>query len=45
MVSVILDILAARASGEEILQSYPSLTPADIDAAIAYAAQLVRERI
>ena len=45
MVSVILDNLAARASHEEILRSYPSLTQADIDAAIAYAAELARERI
>jgi uncharacterized protein (DUF433 family) len=37
MVSVILDNLAAHVSHEEILRSYPSLKPADIDAAIAYA--------
>jgi uncharacterized protein (DUF433 family) len=45
MVSVILDNLAAHASREQILQSYPSLIDADIDAAIAYAAELARERI
>ncbi len=45
MVSVILDNLAAGISQEEILRSYPSLTPADIRAAIAYAAELARERL
>jgi len=45
MVSVILDNLAAHASHEEILRSYPSLTQADIDAAYSYAAELARERI
>jgi uncharacterized protein (DUF433 family) len=45
MVSVILDNLAAHLSREEILQSYPSLKAADIDAAMAYAAELARERI
>jgi uncharacterized protein (DUF433 family) len=45
MVSVILDNLAAGVSQEEILKSYPSLTPEDIQAAIAYAAELARERV
>jgi uncharacterized protein (DUF433 family) len=45
MVSVILDNIAAHVPREQILQSYPSLTEADIDAAIAYAAELARERI
>ncbi|MBI4482394.1 MAG: DUF433 domain-containing protein [Acidobacteria bacterium] len=45
MVSVILDNLAAGVSQEEILKSYSSLTPEDIQAAIAYAAELARERI
>lgn len=45
MVSVILDNLAAGLSLEEIIQSYPSLTEADIQAAIAYAAEIARERI
>ena len=44
MVSVILDNLAAGLSQEQILSSYPSLTPADIQAAVAYAAELARER-
>jgi len=45
MVSVILDNLAEGVSGEEILKSYPSLRPEDIRAAIAYAAELSRERL
>jgi len=45
MVSVILDNLAAGASREEILGSYPSLGAEDIQASIAYAAELARERI
>ena len=44
MVSVVLDNLAAGVSHEEILRSYPSLTPDDIQAALAYAAELARER-
>ena len=44
MVSVILDNLAAGVGQEEIVSSYPSLTPADIQAAVAYAAELARER-
>lgn len=45
MVSVILDNLAARTPREEILSSYPALRPEDLDAAIAYAAELARERV
>jgi uncharacterized protein (DUF433 family) len=45
MVSVILDNLASGLSQEEILMSYPSLTQPDIDAAIAYAAELARESV
>jgi len=44
MVSVILDNLAAGVAREEILRSYPPLTNTDIDAALAYAAELARER-
>jgi len=44
MVSIILDNLAAGVSDEEILRSYSSLTPEDIDAALGYAAELARER-
>ena len=45
MVSVILDNLAEGASRAEILADYPSLTAEDIDAAVAYAAELARERV
>ena len=45
MVSVILDNLAAGVSPEEILGSYPSLSLEDVQAAIAYAAELARERV
>ncbi len=45
MVSVILDNLAAGVSKEEILKSYPALTIEDINAALAYAAELAHERI
>lgn len=45
MVSVILDNLAEGVSETEILKSYPSLTLDDIKAAIAYAAELSRERL
>jgi uncharacterized protein (DUF433 family) len=43
MVSVVLDNIAAHMSAAEILASYPTLKPADIDAALAYAAELARE--
>jgi uncharacterized protein (DUF433 family) len=45
MVSVVLDNLAAGVSPEEILRSYPSLSLQDIQATIAYAAELARERV
>jgi uncharacterized protein (DUF433 family) len=45
MVSVVLDNLAAGVSRDEILASYPSLAGEDIDASIAYAAELARERV
>jgi len=45
MVSVILDNLAAGLPVDEILQSYPSLTRDDVQAAIGYAAELARERV
>lgn len=44
-VSVVLDNLAAGLSSAEIVRSYPSLTAEDIRAAIAYAAELARERV
>ena len=45
MVSVVLDNLAAGVTPDEILKSYPSLTREAVRAAIAYAADLARERI
>lgn len=45
MVSVILDNLAAGIPQEEILRGYPSLEGESIQAAIAYAAELSRERV
>ena len=45
MVSVVLDNLAAGGTVKEILRDYPSLRPEAIPAAIAYAAELARERI
>jgi uncharacterized protein (DUF433 family) len=43
IVSVIVDNVAASVPREEILRSYPVLTDLDIDAALAYAAELTRE--
>jgi len=43
-VSLIVDNLAAGATEEEILDAYPSLTKDDIKAALAYAAEMARER-
>jgi len=44
-VSVVLDNLVANETPERILEQYPSLRPEHIPAAIAYAAELARERI
>jgi uncharacterized protein (DUF433 family) len=44
-VAVILDNLAAGVSEAELLQSYPTLTPEAIRAALAYAAELAREQL
>ena len=43
MVSVLLDNVAAGIPSAEILASYPSVKSEDIDAALAYAAELARE--
>lgn len=43
LVTCILDSLAEGAGRDEILNSYPTLKPRHIDAAIAYAAELARE--
>ena len=45
MVSLILDNLAAGLTADEIVASYPSLSREAIQAAMAYAAELARERI
>ncbi len=45
MVSVVLDNLASGLSAAEVINSYPSLQNVDIAAAIAYAAELARERV
>jgi uncharacterized protein (DUF433 family) len=42
MVSVVLDNIATGVPRAELLESYPSLQEADIDAALAYAAELAR---
>jgi uncharacterized protein (DUF433 family) len=44
MVSLVLDNLAAGVTVDELLRSYPSLAATDVQAAIAYAAELARER-
>lgn len=43
-VSLILDFLADGMTSEEILQEYPQLVAEDVRAAIAYGAEMSRER-
>jgi uncharacterized protein (DUF433 family) len=43
-VSLILDLLASGSSTAEILGDYPGLIEADIQACIAYGAEMSRER-
>ena len=43
LVSVVIDNLAVGVPDNEILGSYPRLTPQAIQACIAYAADLARE--
>jgi uncharacterized protein (DUF433 family) len=43
LVSVLLDNLAANVRRDEILASYSTITDADIQAGLAYAAELARE--
>jgi uncharacterized protein (DUF433 family) len=45
MVSVVLDNLAAGQTPEDIMGSYPSVGREAVQATIAYAADLARERI
>jgi uncharacterized protein (DUF433 family) len=44
-VTVVLDNLAAGATAQAIVDEYPTLTPEHVAAAIAYAADLARERV
>jgi len=45
MASVVLDNLATGQSTDEILRLYPTLKKEDLIAAMAYAAELARERV
>ena len=45
MVSVVLDNLAAGLTPDDIIRSYPTLSREAVQAAMAYAAELARERI
>jgi uncharacterized protein (DUF433 family) len=44
-VSLVLDFLADGMSEEELLTEYPQLIHEDVLAAIAYAAEIARERV
>jgi uncharacterized protein (DUF433 family) len=44
-VALIVDNLAEGVSEAEILEAYPQLQPQDIRAALAFAAEMTRERI
>ncbi len=44
-VAVVLDNLAAGLSVAEVISSYPSLGPEDIQAALSYSAEIARERV
>jgi uncharacterized protein (DUF433 family) len=44
-VSLILDFLSDGVTETELLVEYPQLTPKDIRAAIAYGAEMARERV
>lgn len=43
-VSLLLDLLASGMTSEEVLEEYPQLETEDIRAAIAYGAEMSRER-
>ena len=45
MVSVVLDNLAEGIEPDDLLKSYPSLERENIQAALAYAAELAHERV
>jgi uncharacterized protein (DUF433 family) len=44
-VSLVLDLLAGGVAEAEVLAEYPQLTHEDVLAAIAYGAEVARERI
>jgi uncharacterized protein (DUF433 family) len=44
-VGVVLANLAASLTADEIIRSYPSLTPEAIQATLAYAADLAHDRV
>lgn len=43
-VSLVLDLLASGMLQQEILEEYPGLTGLDIQACLAYGAEMTRER-
>ena len=45
MIWIIVDCLANGDSVDEVLAAYPSLTRDDVQAALAYAAEMTRERV
>lgn len=45
LVTTVLDNLAAGLSVDEIIASYPSLSQESINAAMAYAAEIAKERV
>lgn len=45
MVWIIVDYLANGDSVEEVLAAFPSLIREDVQAALAYAAEMTRERV
>lgn len=45
LVTTVLDNLAAGLSADEIIGSYPSLSRESINAAMAYAAEIAKERV
>ena len=44
-VALIIENLAEGVSEEELLDAYPQLKPEDLRAALAYAAEVTRERV
>ena len=43
-ISLLLDLLASGATEDKVLKEYPQLKPQDIRAAIAYGAEMSRDR-